>query len=195
MKQILIAILLLISLPTFGQFAFGVKGGVNASMIYIQKENLNDADRWGTDQKPLVGFHLGLYGQIPLGKHFYFIPEMQYAQRGTKDSFGSVNINYLEMPTLFSYAPVKWINIDAGPTVGLNLTNITSGVKGYDTFDISISGGLRFNVHEKISIIGRYNYGVTSIAELSFRDMNNNPDGSAKMYNRNVQFGIGFKVL
>lgn len=195
MKHFLIVVLLAISLPTFGQFAFGVKGGINASMLYIQKENINDDDRWGTDQKPLVGFHLGVYGQIPLGKHFYLIPEMQYSQRGTKDSFGSLKVNYLEMPTLFSYAPVKWINIDAGPTVGLNLTNITSGVKGYDTFDLAISGGLRFNVHEKISIIGRYNYGINAITEVHFRDINNNPDGTAKMYNRNVQLGISFKIL
>lgn len=204
MKKILLALpFLLISVYSFGQLSLGVKAGLNVNDIAIK-----DPPPGGDDGiEATIGFHVGVYGKIAISKKFSFIPELQFSQRGYKfplitSSDSRVNMNYLELPLLLSYAPVEFLNIDLGSTIAYKISTVlkSDGMsrKMGDDFDedldIGITGGLRFNVSEKIAIIGRYYYGVSSLFELHLRDDYNNALGRITARNRNVQVGLSYKI-
>jgi hypothetical protein len=204
MKKILLALpFLLISVYSFGQFSLGVKAGLNINNIAIKDE----PSGMETDKKATMGFHVGVYTKLAISKKFSFIPELQFSQRGYKfpsiiSSDSRVNMNYLELPLLLSYSPVEFLNIDLGSTIAYKISTVmkSDGMsrKMGDDFDedldIGITGGLRFNVSEKIAVIGRYYYGVSSLWELNFRDDANNPLGTVTAHNRNVQVGLSYKI-
>jgi hypothetical protein len=203
MKKILLAVpFLLISVYSFGQFSLGVKAGLNVNDVIIK-----DAP-WGADgMKANIGFHVGVYGKLAISKKFSFIPELQFSQRGYKSTSATssdarVNLNYLELPLLLSYSPVEFLNIDLGPNFAYKLSAVSKSdgtSRNIDNIfeedlDVGITGGLRFNVSEKISIVGRYYYGISSLYEISLRDVDNNPLETVTVHNRNVQVGLSYRI-
>jgi hypothetical protein len=205
MKKIFILLLIHLSFFSFAQVSFGVKGGLNLSNIAIK----NDASTGFLDEenvKTSVGFHAGVYLQIPLSAKFSLIPELQYTKRGFKyDENGlqpttSMNLNYLELPVLLSYSPIEWLGIDLGPNAAyivsakIKSDGHSANADPDNKIDLSISGGVRVRINEKISILGRYNYGLTTVYEIEFRGLNNEDSGSKKTYHRNIQFGMSYKL-
>jgi hypothetical protein len=205
MKNILTLILIHFSLFSFAQVSFGVKGGLNLSNISI-KNPLGDFLK-EENVKSSIGFHGGVYLQVHLSDKLSLIPELQYTKRGyTYDENNPlpksrVNLNYLELPVFLSYFPIEWLGIDLGPNVAYIVAatikadgSSRSVSSAYDKIDFSISGGVRIRINEKISAIGRYNYGLTTVDEIKFRDERNVFIGSMKTYHRNMQLGMSYKL-
>jgi len=189
------------SYHSYGQLTFGVKAGANINTITSSNSNV------GETYKTNVGFHLGVFGQLGLKKKFFLIPELQYTQRGATfngapNSDIKLNLNYLELPILLSYRPIKQINIDFGPSASYKISSVTidgSSRVNVDNIynkkiDFGISMGARFNVSNKFSIIGRYYYGVVSIADIIYADVNNNRT-KVTYYNRTIQLGLSYRIL
>src|SRR6187551_2088357 len=70
----------------------GIKGGLNASNLYI--DNVND-------QNAHLGFNVGLYGQIFSTSKFAIQPELLYSTKGSSAQYGGAinqqityNLNY-----------------------------------------------------------------------------------------------------
>jgi hypothetical protein len=201
-KTLLVLSSLVISVYSFGQFSLGVKAGLNVNDMILK--DAPPGDDGGIEAN--IGFHAGVYTTININKKFSFIPELQFSQRGyaSKSSFGDarVNLNYLELPLLLSYSPIEFLNIDLGPNFAYKLSAVSKSdgtSRNIDNvfeedLDIGITGGLRFNVSEKISIVGRYYYGITSLFEFSILDDQNNPLGSGTAHNRNIQVGLSYKI-
>jgi hypothetical protein len=205
MKKILTFVLIHFSIFSFAQVSFGVKGGLNLSNIAIKnsmEDFLNEEN-----VKSSVGFHGGVYVQVHLSDKLLLIPELQYTKRGYTYNENNplpksrVNLNYLELPVLLSYSPIEWLGIELGPNAAYIVSatikangSSRSVSEAYDKIDFSIAGGVRIKINEKISAIGRYNYGLTTVDEIKFRDQNNVSLGSMKTYHRNIQFGMSYKL-
>lgn len=168
------------------QVSFGVKlgGNVNGlldrtsgSLVYsVNKEELNSG----------YGFHLGIYSRIG-SRDLSFIPEIQYSKKNA----GSYSYDLLEIPLMLNYKISKTVEIDGGVSVDYNFSNIPFDKK------ISFGGlvGLRFNISDRVSIISRYIYGITSMRDVEYTVVN--PPANTtnlKSYWRTFQLGIGYKI-
>lgn len=199
-KTILTVFLIFPFTLAMSQISFGVKGGMNLNRLVIT--NLPDHVEYNT--KSLFSYHAGVFSNIKLSDKFSLIPELQFIQKGYKviDNYATPSdearykINYLEMPVMISYTPVKLLSIELGPTAGLNLgTRVVSDAGSnsiddlFEDFEFGLTGGLRFNLNEKFSITGRYYYGLSTIMEPFFTE-----DGitgeMSKMYNHNIQCAL-----
>lgn len=187
---LLVCILAITCASALAQVSFGVKAGVNFNELVWTPAPKG----FSLDNTSGLGFHLGFYSRVKIGGNFSLIPELQLSQRGVSISSGgstsNFNIYYLEVPILLSYN-VKKIGIDLGPNVSYR---ITSTLDVYKDFDFGLNGGIRFDLTERIFILGRYYYGLTTISTIDLRDQNNNPLGLIGERSRSVQIGIGYKL-
>jgi hypothetical protein len=205
MKKLLLLTLVLFSISSFGQMSFGVKAGLNVNDI-ILKNTSSSANDYSDLYEVNLGYHVGLYGVINLAEKFSLIPELQFSQKGfhyaADGTEGKVNLNYVELPILLSYSPIESLSIDFGPSFAYKISAVTksdgsknnSDNRFEQNFDFGINGGLRFSATKRISVIGRYYYGLVAIEEFVFRDVNNNPDGSLNVYNGSIQMSLSYRI-
>lgn len=123
----------------FGEFKWGLKGGVNFASVY----NFGDAER----DKGKVGFMGGAFAKIPL-KHFLSIrPELLFNMKGaTLNISGDASVNktrfatnYLEVPVSLDFDLPYFLDFHAGVQGALLLTKKIkvngAEVKGDDNFE------------------------------------------------------------
>ena len=181
------------------QPAFGVKAGMN-----INNVNTTDLPDFisSVETMSTVSYHVGLYVQFELNEKFSIKPEMQFTQRGYATEYNEkvrTNINYLEVPVLVVYTPVKLVSVELGPNVGFKISSKTKpdefdGIS-FEAIDFGLSAGLKFNILDKVSLVGRYYHGFTSIAALYLSDTGNGSfDEKSKTFNRSFQIGLGYKI-
>ncbi len=198
-RQIFTYAILICSYLAHGQFSLGIKAGANLNSLSSSSSVAGDI------YKSNIAFHFGVFGQLQLKEKFFLIPELQFNQRGavinsTQNS--RINLNYIDLPILISYQPMKIINIDLGPNISFKTSatatdgKTTSNVDNLynNNIDFGISAGLRFNITDKVAIIGRYYYGLSPVDEITYADMNNNTT-KVTFANRTLQFGLSYKIL
>jgi hypothetical protein len=195
-KLILMSGLVIFSNYSYSQFAFGVKGGININELSVSGSSVGDP------YKTNMAFHVGVYAQLKLSDDkLSLIPELQFSQRGANVNGTRINLNYLELPILISYKLNKQLRIELGPTVGYKISAVAKGGGSSNNvdaiwdknFDLGIAPGIRFYVSEKVSIIGRYYYGISPASEVNYLDMNANPT-KISTYNRTIQLGVGYRL-
>jgi hypothetical protein len=95
---------------------FGIKAGANFSNVFGTK-----GDEFKATGK--FGFATGTFVAIPIGKFMGIQPELLFSQKGFKGTSRILDntyeftrtTSYIEMPLLFSYKPIKLLNLLAGP--------------------------------------------------------------------------------
>lgn len=138
--------LLALSTATFAQDAsptdlrssllFGIKAGINYSNVYD-----SEGENFQADSK--IGFAGGVFLAIPFGKLFGFQPEILYSQKGYQSTgtlLGSTysmtrTTNWIDVPLLFSFKPVQYINLVAGPQYSYLLSRKDVFTNGTTTVD------------------------------------------------------------
>lgn len=153
------------------QMRFGIRAGANL-MNMGKFEALGNS--YKTDSK--VGFQVGLYGDLPMGGGFSFLPEIMYIQKGAKikatvlETTGEVNakVNYLDIPLLIGYKATPELTVFAGPQVSFllsqkskSLVNDDPQTESTDTdnFSKSLAGGavgLGYSLTPNINVNARY---------------------------------------
>ena len=128
-------ILLFVCLKANGQI--GIKCGISVTDIIMDPEvqsqylgyEINILDR----AKPLLGYQIGILGNIKIIRQLDFQPELLFISQGTQlksdyiydDVAYKISIRYLQMPLLFSYwflSDKTWHpRVYAGPYVSLKL--------------------------------------------------------------------------
>ncbi|HSC52755.1 MAG TPA: porin family protein [Phnomibacter sp.] len=159
----------------------GIKAGANFSNFFI--DEVDDANM-------KVGFHGGVYAQLPISALFSIQPELLYSSKGSKITYNNFimgngeyrfNLNYIEMPVLAVVHLGPSINLHAGPYIaylaGVNVTNLDENnnsvdqitsldADDYNRFDYGLSGGVGFTV-DALNFGARYSYGFSAIGENS----------------------------
>lgn len=171
----------------------GIKGGLSASTL--QFDNIDFSNR-----KERLGFHAGLFTQIPLGSAFAIQPELLYVNKGassnyrlTQDNRASFNLNYAELPVLATLKLGNAAEIQAGPYVSYLLNSNVSNsnnsgtpalalnADNFNRVDYGVAGGL--NVYFGQVLLGlRYTQGLQQIA---------NSTASRAIFS-NAKNGVGF---
>lgn len=171
----------------------GIKGGLNASSLFYDSQGV-------TNKNERIGFHAGVFTQIPAGEFFAIQPELLYTTKGAAADYNVVGftgentfkLNYAELPVLATFKLGQAVELQAGPYISYLLnSNIASngdfgsgrGAINRDNFnkvDYGIAGGL--NVYFGKAFIGaRYEQGLQKIAN----------SGAAQTLLGNAKNGVG----
>ncbi|MCW3106116.1 MAG: PorT family protein [Segetibacter sp.] len=169
---------------SLAQVDFGVKGGVNlATVRYLNDDN----------SKARLGFNVGALAEIPVQENIFIRPEILYSSKGFAYSAtqtsreGSLRLNYINVPVLFGYRPVKNTAIMAGPEIGF-LQKAVSKSQGFTTnmtnfyrhFDVGFDLGASYNFSNVFGLEARYNYGFKDLVNVVVTDNNGNVIGQGK---------------
>ena len=194
--RLLVASVLISSLPVLEVSAqtkprTGIKGGLNASTLYL--DNVDDRNE-------RIGFHVGLFTQIPVTPFFAIQPELQYTTKGVSANYNllgntgknNFNLNYVELPVLATFKLGNSVDLQAGPYASYLVSSkvTTDGDFGSDyrninrdnfnTFDYGIAGGL--NIYFGKALLGlRYGQGLQPVAK----------DGAARLLMGKAKNAVG----
>lgn len=190
-KLLTLALLLFIGSSAFSQsFSLGIKGGANLGKI----EGQSFKDQFS------LGYHVGGFATIGLGKKFAFEPEVLFNQinNDTTTNFsdvfrvknaGSIQLKYLSIPLLLNYNLTKFLAIQAGPQFGVLLNKnenlLQNGQDAFKSGDFSLVGGLQLKLL-KFRVYGRYVGGLTDL-----RNIGNSNTWKASA----IQLGVGLSIL
>lgn len=175
--------------------SFGIKGGVNIS-------NLSKGYDF-EDNKAKIGFHGGVFMNLPLTGQLSFQPEIIYNNVGSKvkyavsDSEYEKKLNYISVPLMIQYNLVSNLQVEAGPQLGLLLNAkekytalngdaITEKINKdfLNTFDFGVGIGAIYYFTSNLGVNIRYVAGFTDIYKY-------NEDKSVR--NNNLQIGLHYK--
>ncbi len=162
---------------------FGIKAGVNISSLNIEDFDENDTR---------IGLHIGGLAHIHLGstEQWALQPELIYSQEGgklnTTSGSTTVKLDYINIPVMFQYMFNNGFRIEAGPQLGL-LVNSKYDADGDDidadddfkSTNVSLGFGLSYLSNSGFGVGGRYNLGLSNIAE-----------GSGDVKARTLQLGL-----
>jgi hypothetical protein len=171
----------------------GIKGGLNASSLFYDSQGVNS-------KKERIGFHLGIFTQIPAGEFFAIQPELLYMTKGASANYNvlgfngtnTFRLNYAELPVLATFKLGQAVELQLGPYVSYLLnSNInsngdfgtgTSAINrdNFNKVDYGLAGGI--NLYFGKAFIGaRYEQGLQQIAT----------SGAAKTLLGNAKNGVG----
>lgn len=181
----------LCSIVVSGQTTLGVKGGINIADIKTKDLNNNG-------YKPRVSGHGGIYVNHTFNKYWAVQPEVLFSGEGQRYVYNSVEhtwaLSYIEIPLMLQIYPTKELYIEAGPQVGLLLSakdKITGqehqpDIKAsFATAQFSIATGVGFRVVDRVTIYGRYNFGLTDMYSY---------DATIIQHNHVVQIGAAVRL-
>jgi len=189
---ILIAGLLLASSGAFaqGEFAIGIKGGLNFA-------NINTSSAQATYDSR-TGYNAGAFLLLKFGK-IGIQPEVLFSSQGSKVHYNfsnsvDQNFSYVNIPVIVKLYTVAGINLQIGPQFGF-LTN-DPVVKdpntnqdisnAYKKSDVSAALGVGWDLPFGLTIDGRYNLGLTKI---------NNAAAVSDTKNQVWQVSLGYKIF
>lgn len=170
--------------------SFGIKGGLNVSSLTNVAED-------GADSNPLVGFHVGLFGEFMIGDKFAIQPEVVYSTQGVEIEFegekGDVKLDYINIPILAKYYVDNAFSLELGPQIGfITQAEAKSGGVSVDvkdeikSVDVSLGFGGSYYFADKFMLSARYNLGLTRIQE-------NLSPGESESKNSVFQLSVGYK--
>lgn len=149
---------------------FGIKAGGNSAYISEQKFGLNA-------QK--IGFHAGVFVNIPISKQFSFQPEVMYNQMGARDVISSTDVptstgriktevqdkltmNYISVPLMVQMRPFEKFYIEAGPEFSYFINGKNKGDITTTTTSGNVTNTTQVSHSEDINKddINKFNFGL-----------------------------------
>jgi hypothetical protein len=176
MKKKFLAVLMVvlaIGSASFAQgFHMGIKGGAN--LLKIDDKSFKDEFKFG--------YNLGAFAEINFNKKIGIQPELLWAQSTYRtatdidevipDSKADVDVklNYLQIPILLNYRPVKILSLQAGPQFGILInednTLLQNGKDAFKKGDFSMLAGAQLNLGP-LKAGARYAIGLNDINDIT----------------------------
>lgn len=187
----LLTVALAFATCSFAQFHVGVKGGANIFKV--------DGQKFSDEFK--FGYNLGAFLEIPLGTKWAIQPELLWSQTNyrTGGEFSDLypdgendvegKLNYISIPLLLTYKPVKVLSLQLGPQYGILASQdkdlLGETKEAFKNGDFSLLGGAQINLGS-LRVGGRYVVGLSNINDI---------DDKEKWKNQGFQVYVGFAIL
>ena len=195
MKKKSLAILTVaLALSTFS-FAQGVHLGFKAGANIFKVDGKSFSDEFK------FGYNLGAFAEINFNQKWGIQPELLWNQTNyrTGDNFDDLypggksdvegKLNYISIPLLLTYRPVKVLSLQAGPQFGILASQdkdlLGETKEAFKSGDFSMLGGAQLNLGA-LRVGGRYVIGLTDINDI---------DNKEKWKNQGFQLYLGFTIL
>lgn len=193
-KKSLALLTVALALTTFS-FAQGVHLGfkAGANMFKVDGKSFKDEFKFG--------YNLGAFAEINFNQKWGIQPELLWNQTNyrTGDSFSDLypdgvdnvegKLNYISIPLLLTYRPVKVLSLQAGPQFGILASQdkdlLGETKEAFKSGDFSMLGGAQLNLGA-LRAGARYVIGLNDI-----NDLGNNE----KWKNQGWQIYLGFAIL
>ena len=204
-KKLSILVLLIVASIqcSYSQITFGFKLGLNQSKVQSNLEEIDYTNRRGLFSGAIV--------QAKLTEKRFVRMEVLYSVKGSKflaipdyTSVGKSNFNYLNIPLLQGYRPIKNLSIVLGPEIGYLISaksrhdskeiDIT---EEYNKFDLAADLGLGYQITPLFGIEARYSYGFKLMNIYYEYDIQGKTRGDKKYdgANRVLQFGLTYHFV
>jgi hypothetical protein len=153
----------------------GIKGGLNASNLYVD-DNVHD-------ENARIGYHFGFYGQPVSSEAAALQIELLFSTKGTTTIYDepvdqeiSYNLNYIDLPVMAVFKLGDAVELHAGGyasyLVGANIKyegDLADGTDEIDrdnlkSYDYGLLAGVGVNFGA-VQVGARYNYGLVKIAD------------------------------
>jgi hypothetical protein len=193
-KKSLALLTVALALTTFS-FAQGVHLGfkAGANMFKVDGKSFKDEFKFG--------YNLGAFAEINFNQKWGIQPELLWNQTNyrTGDNFDDLypggksdvegKLNYISIPLLLTYRPVKVLSLQAGPQFGILASQdkdlLGETKEAFKSGDFSMLGGAQLNLGA-LRAGARYVIGLSDI-----NDLGNNE----KWKNQGWQIYLGFAIL
>jgi hypothetical protein len=175
---------------------FGIKAGTN--IFKVNGQNF--------DQGFQFGYNVGAFAELNFTSKWGIQPEVMWNQTNyhTGSQFGDVfphgisdvkgKLNYLSVPILLTYRPIKLLSLQVGPQFGTLInsdqTLVNNGQMAFKKGDFSMIGGAQLNL-AGIKVGARYVIGLNDINDLG----NGNATEPQKWKNQGWQVYAGFRIF
>ncbi len=166
----------------------GFKGGLTMAKI---NTSVSGASKTTEDR---VTFHAGFFATIMASKKFGIQPELLYSGQGGVASTAELNLGYLNIPLMFRYSIVPWLNIQAGPQLSFLLSASDGAVdiwSQFKTIDFGGAIGVGLDLPYRFNASFRYIYGFSNISAIDFSSLRI-PD--PVVTNRVMQISLGYNL-
>jgi hypothetical protein len=200
LKFIIVLFFLFIVRTGYSQLNYGVKGGLNSN-------NIKSDSYFDYPHKSLPSFHLGVIFEKELSNKFIFLGEILYSKKGFTADFQTdshdVYLNYINMPILFKFKPIKRIGLEVGPEIGYllsskfksigNPSQDAAGLYNYK-LDFNLDLGISIDIISHIGLGIRYCYGLSDVYNEESVQIPNSSDPifDTKLTNRTIQFSLTY---
>jgi hypothetical protein len=175
-----------------GGFHVGLKAGANIFKV----------DGAAIEDEFKFGYNAGAFAELYWSKEWGIQPEVMWNQtnyrtgNNFKDVYGiegkndiEGKLNYLSIPVLLCYRPVKLITFQAGPQFGILLNKdqdlFTNGKQAFKSGDFSMLGGAQLNLGG-LKAGARYVIGLSNINDI---------DEKEKWKNQGFQVYLGVRII
>lgn len=193
-KQIFFAALLILFIGGRLQaqgFHLGFKGGANLLKI----------DDVAFSEEFTFGYHIGGFAEINFSKKWGIQPEVLWSQNSFKTANdinqvipGSINdvnvkLNYLQIPLVLTYRPIKLISFQVGPQFGILVNEeknfLQNTGSAFKSGDLSLLAGAQLNLLG-LRVGGRYVVGLNNIGDITTQ---------TDWKSQGWQLYVGFKIF
>lgn len=195
-KILLIALVSLMSLSSFSQARFGIRGGVNI------------ADLSNFETKKRTDFYAGIFLAVKASDAYTFQPEISYSVQGAtlndtthalrveNTNLSDVKLEFLSITMMNKLVTQNNINFLIGPFIDIrmadNIKNDGYFLEGlFPRMDLGLQVGLGFDVNDALSIEARYKQGFVDM--LNENDIYQDYYTDDANFNRVFQLGITYK--
>lgn len=127
--------------------------------------------------KTAADFHIGAYLNVNFSKKFGIAPEVLYTAYGSNWENLKVDVDYIAIPVMLRYKPVRLLSLEAGPQFSFltkakveNVGDVKNQLKNND-FGLAFGAGLHLPLGLNAGI--RYVLGFTNISDLSGQSIKN----------------------
>lgn len=192
---VLMFLFLMINNIARGQsFKAAVLAGINSSQV--SGDELSGFNK--------VGLFIGGSAILPVSEKSLVEMELLFIQKGSKtptpkdgaaNYFYRMSLNYLEVPLIYTFRPVKYVSVHAGPTFGVlvgskeedNAGELTGQIPFQKT-ELGIDGGLSVYFSEHLSLTMRLSTSLLPIRKTGA----NTPLFESGQYNSGLAFFLQY---
>ena len=196
MKKTLLT-LSIIAFCAYGASAQGISGGLKLGANFASQKFSSEGFDFSPSSR--TSLHGGFYLTVMVSETFGVQPELLYNSVGSKIEFGGEDVvsqfDYLTIPVMLRYSPVKVFNIHAGPQFGFLMSakakadGDSQDIKeGYKGLDLGLGLGAGVDLPMGLGISARYVLGLSNIADLE-----DGEEGSLK--NNVVQLSVSYRLF
>ena len=182
-------------------FAFSSLSAQGLKLAIHAGANMGKLDGKSFKDEFQLGYHLGVAPEIMFSSKWGIQPEVMFSQTNTKTSTAfediykissnelkDVKLNYLSIPLLLSYRPVRFFTLQVGPQFSVLMNKqkkfLENGKDAFSNGDFAMVGGAQINIL-KLRIYGRYGIGMSNINDIDNQD---------KWKSQTIQVGVGLAL-
>lgn len=169
--NLLLFILLLAPLSSYAQgIDLGIKAGLNFATL---------SDASGLNNR--TGFVGGVFVGAKFNEKIGLQADLLYSQQGADFDFGEIDLDYINIPIVLKFYPVKSFHLHVGPQFGFlvnddTLVIVDEVINDFKVNDFDFAGvlGLGVDLPFGIRLEGRYIFGISEVpADAIFNNSRN----------------------